>query len=732
MDQVVGDLSLFQEFRDPPRSVALWGIGGSGKSQLALRFVEKHRDKYSEIIWIDAQSPVAAIRSYAAAFERLKLEYPQHVLDNIRNDGDLYDRRGFSIDDNWVIRTVKEWLEDALCKWLIIIDNADSLAWIHDIMPRGRMGSVIVTSRDRMVYRFVNHAIHVDKMNTEEALALLFRSANIPVSSRQKHGADLIQQKSRKHQALLVVDELGYLALAINLAGAYISQHDFVQEDLSRYLGFLRQNSVALLGNEALRDEENYHHTVATVWETSFAAIQKTSPKSAQLLIFLAYLSTKDIEDRLFDEASIWMYQQKMAHPIWKAVARTLQAIFVFFFPFALVLLIKIILPWKPDLQGQNLFVAKLLLMSIPIVCDVIAMIILGTLRKHSLFTGNVVMTDRAVLSPETIIILLDVGVSNSMKALYEWLLPDNEDWSILHSLALSYASAICLLWVYETHLHNVEEKVAMHSRRLLDQLDFSHSSIARFFNVMRALHNVTASTKEWKFVAAVAWVLFWSVLLKMLVTIAIVLVYSLWCWIVALLNARIQNRRVIKLLNATTSWLGFEIFFGVVFLILGFAIYKSHINSWIPWIHRNPPPLMVPPEVVNSLLTTTLDGQWNPQTYSDVMAPLTRFSLIQREADSAYSMHILVRWWARIRLPLAMQQAWARETNRFITMSYFSPTCWSDPLCQQILIPHLVDVANLDVTTGASGFETLQELLSKLYRSLRLVGKSYGVASAD
>ncbi len=48
------------------------------------------------------------------------------------------------------------------------------------------------------------------------------------------------------------------------------------------------------------------------------------------------------------------------------------------------------------------------------------------------------------------------------------------------------------------------------------------------------------------------------------------------------------------------------------------------------------------------------------------------------------------------------------------------------------MLIPHLVDVANLGVITGASGFETLRGSLAKLYRSLRLVGKSYGVAADD
>ena len=732
MNQIVSDLSTFQEFRDPPRSVALWGIGGSGKSQLAMRFVEKHKQDYSTVLWIDAQSPVAAIRSYAAAFERLKLDYPQHVFDEVRNDGDLYDRRGSFIEDNWVIRTVKEWLEDSSCQWLVVIDNADNLEWVHDIMPRSMMGSVIITSRDRMVYRFVNHAIHVDKMNTEEALSLLLRSANIPSGTSQKHGSETIQQKSRKHQALLIVNELGYLALAIDLAGAYISQHDFVQGDLARYLDFFQENSDTLLGNEALRDEEYYHHTIATVWETSFAAINKTSPKSAQFLIFMAHLSTTHIEDRLFNEASIWRYEQTKAHHNWKTLARFLQAVFYFLLPIMCASLAERNIPWKPHFQGQALLTFKILLCSMPFVFDVIAMIILGSLRVRDLYEGNVVPKDRALIRPETMIILLDLGMANSLGILAKWLLPNQENSYGFRMVALGYTSGVGLLWVYETHLSNAGEEMAVHARGLLDQLDFSHSSIARFYAVIRGLHNVSEATKEWRFLGTIAWLLLWVIVLKILTSFAICLVYALWCQFVDFLDARIPYRRLRFLLNATTSWWGFEIFFGIFFILSIYVLHKSHVEEWNPWISRVPSRPSISPNLVNSLLKATSDGQWNPRTYSDVMGPLTRFSLMQRETDSAYSMHVLVRWWARNRLPLAMRQAWAREIERFISMSYSSDNCWLDPLCQQMLIPHLVDVANLGVTTGGYGWQSLLDILKRLYRSLRLVGKSYGVVSNE
>ena len=312
-----------------------------------------------------------------------------------------------------MIRTVKEWLESTPCKWLVVIDNADNLTLIHDILPKGRVGSIIIISRDRMVHRLVNHAIHVDKMSTEEALELLLRSASIPSSFCQQHTAGSIQQKSQEHQAFLIIDQLGYLALTIDLAGAYISQHNFVQEDLSRYLDFLGQNSHALLGNKAIQDAGDYDHTIATVWETSFTAINETSPASALLLTFLAYLSTTRIDDRLFDEASLFLYQRRMAYPTWK-VHRQALLLAVFVLPAGIYVHLWKVFNLQPQLQREM---------------DSFYFFIFSTIIG-SLFTATIgqeivhwdsLMKDHAVLNPRLIVVMLFWGHQLSVFTLCQW-----------------------------------------------------------------------------------------------------------------------------------------------------------------------------------------------------------------------------------------------------------------------------------------------------------------------
>ena len=651
MYQVVSHLSPSQGFRDLPRSIALWGIGGSGKSQLALRFIEKYRNCYDTIIWIDAQTPEAATRSYSEAFGKLKLDYPQHIIDESRNDVDLSDQQGISTTNNWIIHTVKEWLENTRCNWLVVIDNADNLRWIQDIMPKGRIGSLIITSRDRMVYRVVDHIILVDKMRKTEALELLSRSANNPSNSIQQHGADFVQQKSQEHQASLIVDHLGYLALAIDLAGAYISQNDLVQENLSLYLEFLDQNSAALLGNEALQDAGHYHHTVATVWETSFAAINRTSPASALLLTFLAYLSTSRIDDPLFAEASMfnYMHQRRMQYPSWEYLRQPLKILVSLLLTDIFERLMKIAPPFKRHLQCQvpsnprrtiGVLIA-LNLASVPV-----------ALREYERFYENSAIKEDSETSLQASV---TVFIESSSIKMLTWL-----PYGISVPLGIS---GVILVWfgVLERYMARADVSAIMILKRTYERI---------FLAVVSRFYCASETAKEWQLV--VAWIVFLFVVLALLTPI------SFWY----------MGARNVRSLGVQVSDLCMAAIVGVLIL---------HYFDFIRSLWKSEPlPFRICPELVNSLITTTPNGQWNQRTYSEVLAPLTRYNLIQREPRSAYSMHVLVRWWARNRCPPALQRAWMQEIYRFLYMSYESPTCFRDTICPILMSHRLNDIASL------------------------------------
>lgn len=134
----------------PPRSLALWGLGGSGKSQLALRYLETHEDKYNPIIWVDARTPESARAAFWEMFLKLGLPWPAQEMDQLRK-GTNPPVKSVNIRDDSFVKAVLDWLESrqgAQKAWLLVLDNADDLTWVGSLIPRGRGGSVIVTSTD--------------------------------------------------------------------------------------------------------------------------------------------------------------------------------------------------------------------------------------------------------------------------------------------------------------------------------------------------------------------------------------------------------------------------------------------------------------------------------------------------------------------------------------------------------------------------------------------------------
>jgi hypothetical protein len=121
-----------------PYALAIYGLGGTGKTQLALKYVEDHKDEYNPILWIDAKDE----DSVRSSFERCASELQLSV--------DRGTRRSTKLVDAPVVVAVLRWLRDRKeinDKWLVIVDNADDFSWgIKKVLPKGNWGSVIITS----------------------------------------------------------------------------------------------------------------------------------------------------------------------------------------------------------------------------------------------------------------------------------------------------------------------------------------------------------------------------------------------------------------------------------------------------------------------------------------------------------------------------------------------------------------------------------------------------------
>lgn len=135
------------------RIVTLQGLGGIGKTQLAIAYAKAYRDNYSAILWLNIKDEVSVKQSYFRIAKRIRKEYPSaNQLGGITDDSHLDE----------VVIAVKQWLEHARnTRWLMVFDNYDNpkipdsvdptAVDIQLFLPEVYHGSIIVTTRSSKV-----------------------------------------------------------------------------------------------------------------------------------------------------------------------------------------------------------------------------------------------------------------------------------------------------------------------------------------------------------------------------------------------------------------------------------------------------------------------------------------------------------------------------------------------------------------------------------------------------
>ncbi|KAI4121535.1 MAG: hypothetical protein LQ347_006820 [Umbilicaria vellea] len=180
-----------------PKTVVLLGMGGQGKTQLALEYCRRARTsgEFQAIFWVDASSQNTVARGFETIAKRIS--HPGLVFD----------------DSESQIAFVKKTIGSWHIPWLVVFDNYDQPDQFDNItayLPQGESGAFLFTSRHTDSDR-LGVVIKVTQMAEEEGLELLLSQSKLKRSdSNVVEGKKLIQR-------------LGYLPLAIDQAGAYIS-----------------------------------------------------------------------------------------------------------------------------------------------------------------------------------------------------------------------------------------------------------------------------------------------------------------------------------------------------------------------------------------------------------------------------------------------------------------------------------------------------------------------------
>ncbi|WP_430500591.1 FxSxx-COOH system tetratricopeptide repeat protein [Micromonospora trifolii] len=219
--------------------VALQGMGGVGKTQVALEYVHRFKAAYDVVWWIVADPPQFVDTALADLAGRLGILVGPTLPDTVRSvlqvlgRGEPYER------------------------WLVVLDNAEELDQIEPFLPQGP-GHVLLTSRNRAWGDRAN-PIQVDVFDRTESVAHL--AQRVPTISAE--------------EADRVAEALGDLPIAVAAAGAWLAD---TGTSVADYLRQIERHGPSALSVEA-------------TWDLSLNRLLEQAPAAYRLLQLCSVLA---------------------------------------------------------------------------------------------------------------------------------------------------------------------------------------------------------------------------------------------------------------------------------------------------------------------------------------------------------------------------------------------------------------------------------------------------------
>lgn len=252
-DQIGGGMSIVL-----PQPQALFGLGGVGKTQVALEYVHRFMADYDLVWWISAEDTGNVVSSLADLGARIGAPSREDI--NLASQ-----------------EAVQMLARGAPTKrWILVFDNADDPAQLTRYFPKGGGGHILVTSRN-------------------QAWAQQGVSLPIDVFLREESVEHLIGRASglSAEEADQVASAVGDLPLAVEQAAAWLAE---TATPIKDYLRQLAEQTTEVLD---LNQPPDYPKTVAATWNISIARLKERSPASVRLLQLCAFLAAEPISSDL-------------------------------------------------------------------------------------------------------------------------------------------------------------------------------------------------------------------------------------------------------------------------------------------------------------------------------------------------------------------------------------------------------------------------------------------------
>lgn len=260
------------------RFFALCGMGGIGKTDLAVEYVHARRKHFDAVFWIEAGGVSQLASEFGRIATTLGLKAPEEAD---------------SLESN--IEIAKAWLNASSSSvsgvdnnWLLVFDNADNLDIITDYVPYHANGSVLVTSRDPFAkeHFFSNGSgVDLEPLPATDSANLLRKLIAKP---------NLAESPDEQDASIELANHMDNLPLAMTqMAGFIRRRHLSIREFVNLYANDARYAEIHGIGNPA--QERRYGNTLATAFN-----FEGLSSKATRLIQLLSYLNPDRVQEYMF------------------------------------------------------------------------------------------------------------------------------------------------------------------------------------------------------------------------------------------------------------------------------------------------------------------------------------------------------------------------------------------------------------------------------------------------
>src|SRR6266487_2016427 len=260
------------------QSYALHGLGGIGKTQIALEYAYRYALEYSAVFWIEAETVTRITASLLRLAACLQLSERQEA------------------DQPGMLAAIQLWLATHH-HWLLIWDNLEDPELLRHWLPPARKGAILITTRSPALGPLALGMDLLPMGNEEGGLFLLRRARVLEPGAPAEQMHQLAVRMPKEYAAPEeLVKTLGGLPLDLDQAGAYIEETgcglaDYFQRYTHRRAHLLDRRGT--LGG--------YHpHSVMMTFKLSHERVEREQKAAANLLRVCAFLQAEAIPEELF------------------------------------------------------------------------------------------------------------------------------------------------------------------------------------------------------------------------------------------------------------------------------------------------------------------------------------------------------------------------------------------------------------------------------------------------